>query len=121
MDRKKRHSWARCVVLVAIAIQATTPDRDDLSSTNALRLISVTLADLGPTSTDDGSPNNVCVPARPEVAGECREASHRPVDEGWTPPLGVRGSLLGARRTPPDGIYPADRDLPVYLSSRLNC
>jgi len=121
MDRKKPSSWAFCVVLVAVAVQATTPDRDDLVSSSGLRLISATLGDLGPTSTDDESPDEVCAPARPQIAEECREASHRPFAEGWIPARGDRESLLGIRRTLPDGTHPANRDLPDCFSSRLNC
>jgi hypothetical protein len=61
------HSVWLYFLLIAVAIQGVTPDADDLASLNCLFLFCPSLADSKDLADDDGLPDEVCGPVRPET------------------------------------------------------
>jgi hypothetical protein len=66
---KERLSQTLCskILLIALAIQGITPDANDLSSINALKLVCPVLTDSDQPVDEDDFPDDVCVPLRIEL------------------------------------------------------
>jgi hypothetical protein len=109
------------MLLIAVAIQGTTPDPDDVSSMNALRLLCPIVGDLGSGVSHDGFPDEVCEPMRPGALVDAAQISRVQHDE--TCPLepaapavaasGIRRLLAGVESPRPDES--------AHLSCRLTC
>ena len=122
MDCRRRFISATSVVLlIAVAIQGATPDPDDISSMNALRLLCRAAGDAGSALNDDGLPDQVCEPARPGIMADSSEFSH--LSHAETRPSGQVASAIAARalRTTLAGVDAPRRHDPAQLSCRLTC
>jgi hypothetical protein len=60
------------LLLVASAVQGMTPDAQDLSSLNSLRVLCPFLVDSGVLPDDDGLPDEICSPSTSELKLVCR-------------------------------------------------
>jgi hypothetical protein len=112
------------VLLFALAIQAVTPDPDDLVSANALRLICPFLSGSESLLHEDQMPDDVCEPQASDMQCLLRhqaQGSDRPslrlaaaaLDPGAAPGAALRS---GSRATP---AGPARSVLPKLC--RLRC
>jgi hypothetical protein len=69
------HSRSLQLLLFALAIQAISPDSQDLASIQALKVMAPGLTDLDSASQQDEWPDDVCepVPSAARVGPTCRE------------------------------------------------
>jgi hypothetical protein len=119
------HSFWLYSVLIAVAIQAVTPDAHDLASMNALLLFCPTLAGSRDLADDDGLPDEVCGPAQSEMGVASRgkaEASELAstlwVSTDLKDPLASQpGALRSHARS---GNHPRLYEL-IYSLCRLRC
>jgi hypothetical protein len=122
MDQRRRYPWFSAhVLLIAVAIQGTTPDSHDVSSSNALQLLCPAQSPRDSLRQDDGMPDEVCGPIRSEYLSTLREIVHLQDATPFSPWAGspsMRRVPFQTSFSGPGHVLPDDVG---HLSCRLIC